>query len=318
MKIQILLFFLLVNFGANCQELIIDENVILKKGIYQNFDEFKHNSPSIPFNYEIISTTKGYGPLNILKHKVYRLNLTRNNAKSIDKIFGFCDGAHVFVNIERPNLKINTDFDSIQFLGLYCYFEYIDNVSFPVPGPAIETITYLSKKAIDINKETIFTLTDKTLKEILENDKKLLFMYAEEGNYDDKIKDYLIMYSKKHLKDQVSREEPLNNKTANVVILKKDNDSTDQLYYNRVYNRLKKDPSIIETKLEKKFYNTGKTKSIGIIVRHNFDGNDQYLYKIGTWRYYYENGNLQEEIIYDINANKLSRKKFDEEGKIIE
>lgn len=317
MKALILLSLLFLYFGANCQELIIDENVVLKKGIYKDFDEFKHNNPSIPFNYEIISTTKGYGPLNIMQHKVYRLNIERSDARDIEKVFGFCDGTHVFVNIERPNLKINTDFDSIQFLGLYCYFKSVESVTFPVPGPGIvtATVTSLREKAIDINKETIFNLTDKSLKEILENDEKLLYMYVEEGIYDDKLKDYLIRYSKKHLKDQISRDEPLTNETANILIQKKENDSTDQVYYNRVYNRLKKDPSIIETKLERKVYNTEKTKSVGIIVRHNFGGNDQFLYKVGSWRYYYENGNLKEEIIYDIRGKKLDSKKLDEDGK---
>jgi hypothetical protein len=35
------------------QELIVDSGVVLKKGVYRNFEEFKNNNPSESYSREI-------------------------------------------------------------------------------------------------------------------------------------------------------------------------------------------------------------------------------------------------------------------------
>ena len=57
---------------------------------------------------------------------------------------------------------------------------------------------------------------------------------------------------------------------------------------------------------EKKYKN-GKTKILGINAKHKLGRNSNYLYKIGTWAFYSENGELEKYIEYDVNGKEVNK-----------
>jgi hypothetical protein len=82
MKYLLQLLFISLYLSAACQKLIIYDSVTLKKGIYKNFDEFKFNCPSIPFNYELTSNTKYEGTFQTGDPLiVYTINLSKKKEK---------------------------------------------------------------------------------------------------------------------------------------------------------------------------------------------------------------------------------------------
>jgi len=103
-----------INYSQN---LIIDDSITLKKGIYQNFKEFKFNSPTIPFEYEILTSD----------NQIYKLKIDKTKTDEIGPIWGFCDGTNIYINTQKDMRKRlvfnpNSQFNKILFLGRYCYF----------------------------------------------------------------------------------------------------------------------------------------------------------------------------------------------------
>lgn len=60
------------------------------------------------------------------------------------------------------------------------------------------------------------------------------------------------------------------------------------------------------TPFERKYKN-GKIKILGINAKHKLGRNSNYLYKIGTWAFYSENGKLEKYIRYDINGKEVTK-----------
>jgi len=88
---RIILFSLLVFIFLTVtgQNLIINDSVY-KDGIYRTFEEFKHNKPSIEFNYNVIVKSRGYGLSNLADQvPFYKIMINKKEGKSIGKVFGF-------------------------------------------------------------------------------------------------------------------------------------------------------------------------------------------------------------------------------------
>ena len=89
-------------------------------------------------------------------------------------------------------------------------------------------------------------------------------------------------------------------------------------YYTNALTTLKENPIVQSARINVNYYRNGKIKFIGLKVRHTA-GVENYEYKTGTWRYYYENGNLKTLIDYDMYEQKNGRyEKYDESGNLIE
>ena len=319
MMIQRLLLFLLVisaskSFG---QMIIIDDNVVLKPGIYKDFEEFKFNNPSILLIYKIDSneykSIDQFNPEN--SHFSYRLIIDKQKAKQIGSVFGFCDGHRIFINETNPIISEKVDFELLQFVGLYSYFEQFVYLPGEMGAPNSSIII---DKMININNGDVTIITDQEIGHILSNDNQLLKQFTALIDKKTNVKDYLALYSLKHKQDGVlCRDKKMTKAEADSFITRQKTDTTDMLYYHRLASKLKTNPAFSDAKFEEEYYENGTRKSIGFNTRCNFDPNDQFLYCVGLWKSFYENGLIKEEIFYSITSKIISRIRYDENGKIV-
>ncbi|MCK4662518.1 MAG: hypothetical protein KAT68_06615 [Bacteroidales bacterium] len=80
------------------------------------------------------------------------------------------------------------------------------------------------------------------------------------------------------------------------------NDSIDKSYdeyFGRIKKELENQKLIEDIKIEKDNYENGKLKFIGIKVKHKYSSRKTSWNQIGTWKYYYSNGNLQQIVNLD-------------------
>jgi len=110
----------------NAQEFIANSlSSDLKIGIYKNFEEFKNNSPSIKLEYQVLEAQKKTaGIFDGMKTTFFYLDISKEAAKKIGKVYGFCDGKNIFINEFKPRLKSTVLFMRVGFVENYCIFEY--------------------------------------------------------------------------------------------------------------------------------------------------------------------------------------------------
>ena len=317
MKKRLLIIFVFIVLRSISQTLIIDDNIVLNRGIYKNFEEFKFNSPSIPLNYKIdtveYNNIDAYTPAR--NHITYRILLKKSEAKQIGPVFGFCDGKYIYINESNVYLGEKSDFELLKFVGLYSYFEQYMFVQGELGTPSSNTILY---KIVNINNGEVSILTQDLAKKIFANDSDILNRYDKENDKKLTLKDYIAMYSLKHKIDGVyCRDKKMTKSEADSFIVRRKTDFPDSVYYNRLASKLMTNMAFSDAKLEEQFYENGKRKSIGFNIRCNFDPNDQFLHCIGLWEFYYETGQLKEELYYSISSKLLSKKRFDINGNLI-
>lgn len=172
----------------------------LKPGIYKNFDEFKYNSPSLDFDYNISSKKRKYGVLN-LKGEVnyYRINIDKKEGKEIGKVFGFSDGKHAYINVKNPYLKKYTEFLRVKKYDNYSYFEEVKSTTI-YTGHAVISTNDFYPKIIDMNSGEVTDLTKKRLRKIIEDDNNLLTDFNNGKHNKQKMKEYLLKYLEKYKK----------------------------------------------------------------------------------------------------------------------
>jgi len=319
MKFQntFLYFLLLLGFSAFSQTIIIDDNVVYKKGLYKDFEEFKFNRPSIPFDFKIDSFE--YKSLEMYtkgdNHFTYRILANKNEAKKIGPVFGFCDGKKIYINESMPLLGEKSDFELLHSVGLYSFFKQYMFVQGELGAQNTSTILY---KSLNVNNGDVTVLMQEDLNVIFANDSVLLKQFSAEKDPKSVIEKYISNYSQKHKIDGVyCRDTKMTRQQADSFIVRQTFDSTDTKYYNRILSKLKTNPAFTDGKLDKSYYDNGKLKSIGFTTRCNFDPNDHFLYSVGVWKLFYETGPLKEIIEYSILSKQLSRTCFDKEGRII-
>ena len=195
-RILLMTFLLIRCFTSQSQPSIINDT-ILKTGIYKNFQEFKTNSPSIEFNYDILTKDEPYGFLGLSKVAVYRIDIEKKKAVDIGEVFGFCDGKHIYINDDDRMLNPKTNFRRIEYLGAYGYFESTFHSISNYTGQGITIMTYLDKKVIDTNTGRVSILDKSTLRTIIADDKELLNEFNNASWKNKKLKDYLIKYLKR-------------------------------------------------------------------------------------------------------------------------
>jgi hypothetical protein len=212
MKRIVLLFcFYIMPLIIYSQELIIDEGVVLKKGIYKTYEEFKNNAPSIPlewdiqsgiFNYSIAgSNTGGVTTQMAYNDTVFKLTIEKPATKEIGTVWGFCDGRNTYINREfsltsgKVIFKPDSKFFKILYLGRYCYF----GSAYP-SGPNNNYIHL--NCAIEFNSGELIEVNKKQVKKIISNDEELLIEYNNEKFWDSRSDSicfqFLKRYSEKH------------------------------------------------------------------------------------------------------------------------
>jgi hypothetical protein len=95
-------------------------------------------------------------------------------------------------------------------------------------------------------------------------------------------------------------------------------------YYDRII-KLSAHPDIETIEISSENYSNGNLKSIGLKAKHNLQyhtddiySSSNYYNEIGTWRYFFENGQLKKVIDYDLNKNKDGRYiEYDNFGNIL-
>ena len=173
--ISVLILLTLIQKGIG-QDTLIIETSNYKPGIYRSFNEFKYNSPSIPFTYSIKENLRRYGKLNMGgKHIEYLLEIDQKEADSIfmkyDKIWGFSNGKDIFVcpaYYSEERIMQHTGFQKITYFGLFCYFEEVSVEFYSGAQTGYENV--LKGKTIYLNTGEMFTLTKTVLKKILADD----------------------------------------------------------------------------------------------------------------------------------------------------
>ena len=106
-------------------------------------------------------------------------------------------------------------------------------------------------------------------------------------------------------------------------LYKTDTSISYQIYYQNILN-LSYNSLFEKIEIVKVEYSNGNVKSVGLKAKHKFGdtGEDIYssiynFYKIGTWRYFYENGQLKKLVDYDLNENKDGRYlEYDSDGNL--
>jgi len=320
MRITLLFLGLSIFVGLYGQQLITDDSIILKRGFYKDFYEFKYNKPSValPPNYPVIVCEQKYGGAksNAI-HLCYMISIDKEQAKSLKNIYGFCDGKDIYIFNNRSLTNTEIVFEQLVFKGRYCIFQRVINKGYiPAPAPLgivvmIPTSKGLSNILIDLNTSKFLFLKPSTLKSIIKDDNEVFNKFKSDKNKKEKLTDYLIEYSLKHKNDIDRNKKDVTTGEINELLNKLPSDSTFDTYYNRVIEKLKTFRDITKIELWQSKYGNGNYRFIGLSAIHKFSFNTTYNYKIGYWRYFYKRGQIQKEIMYDLMEEKIFEREYE-------
>jgi hypothetical protein len=314
-------FLLIALFGFNTlfsQELIVDSGVVLKKGVYRTFDEFKYNNPSITFDGILSSGYRAHGFLLNRRVKYYGIGKILEGSQKSTDMFGFCDGEKVYI---RTNQFIfsSTNFVEVQSLGRYSYFEKIKVHPFfylIIRIPGLFRSRTKEECMIDINNGTIYEVKKSTLREIFSGDTNIVADYERTkkgvSSKGEIIKKYAALY-----RHEIDYSPYIDLDELAKLIYRLPPDTTIADYKKRILSYSKNTAFNTLKVLDKSFKN-GSPKYFGIWAKHDKGYNLDYPYDIGTWYHFYENGQLKEEVNYNLLGKKNGRNiEYDDQGKVI-
>lgn len=270
------------------QELIF--NSTPKRGMYKNFYEFKYNRPSIEFDYEIVEIKRQ--AFNELK-TFYSLLVDKKDTLLPRDIYGFCSEEEIYLNLSKGKLY-GSKFAKLEFLGRYSIYKGTTTVSI---NPAF-ILTYIIPNVLDVIDGDKFPVSAIEIENRIKDDPELLELYKEEKSKELLAVDYIIWYCERNLSRHIIR--PIINDST---ICKFDSDSSYQAYYQRIID-FGVDTSIIDIELREYYYGKHQLKMIGLKSKHIRGKNDEYFYKIGTWRKFHKNGNLKSIENYDFREKR--------------
>jgi hypothetical protein len=186
----------LINAKINSSKYAIINDSIKKPGIYLNFEEFRDNNPSINLNYKIISKEEKYnaGFMKSGLLKFYAIDIPKKEGRKIGEVFGFSDGKQFYIIYDLsgdffPNFLHNFNFNQINYVGKYCYYEIIGTSTagnFSVPT--------LQIKILNLKTGERKLLTKKLLIEIISDNPELLEKFNKDENKNLNLKKYLDEY----------------------------------------------------------------------------------------------------------------------------
>ncbi len=200
-KISALLFAYLISHAVFSQKMIVDDLLNLKKGIYKTFDEFKENTPSIPFEYEVIKVNE----------LAYQLKIDQEKTNFYGSIWGFCDGKTVYINLDfdmsgRNRFRPHSFFGILQNIGRYCYFQfpqvaYTNINAMIVHGrkPLPYVVDFNSGKLLCLNCDmNAGFIKQSHFKKILTRDPELWTTYKNDTSDEDLFYKYITIFCDKY------------------------------------------------------------------------------------------------------------------------
>lgn len=217
--------------GQSLSDIITNHPSNLKKGFYKNFHEFKFNNPSIPFDHKLIPIIKSHSKDKNNQHISWHVDITKEEAKEIGEIYGFCDGKKVYVLEEIyitdyiNKFKPNTNFEEVLYLGRYAFFETINKVNSWATSPwggyyPLEPISIILAipnipggiiiQVINMKSGEVFTLNKKRLEAAIIDDNDLVNDFNSMSNKEKKMLQnqvaILMKYSEKHQLETIITE----------------------------------------------------------------------------------------------------------------
>lgn len=290
--------FILLFYSAFSQELIFSS--MPKPGIYKNFYEFKYNRPSIEFEYDVFEK-----PIQTLNDSYifYGVRLDKKDTLLPKSMFGFCIGGNVYLNLTRGAPVYRSGFVKTEFLGRYCIFKTIKDGGMGAYGVTIQT-SYIVTYVLDVIDGKKFPLTATVVDDMIKDDRELLDAYKQENRKDPVAEEYVINYCKRNLSRHILK--PVINDST---LCKMESDSSFKDYYQRIID-FGIDTAIIDVELRKYYYGKNKLKVIGLKAKHKQGKNEDYFYKIGTWRSFHRNENLKELVNYDFREKENGKSLF--------
>lgn len=166
---------------------------------------------------------------------------------------------------------------------------------------------------LDLNTGNLSVLNQAFLQKNSVYDPELAAKHKFDLGKEIKYKDYIIDYSIKYKNEVIQNN---NEQTTGEIInklYKDSSDSTYEKYYNRIKELLPKVREVKNIGFWESKYGNGNYRFIGLCGYHNLGQNPTYKYKMGVWRYFYKNGNLRKEILYDLRENKIYEKEYKNE-----
>ncbi len=173
------------------QQLITDEGVQLKPGIYRDFYEFKYNRPSIKFDYTVFPP----GPPTYS----YTINISNQTVKAIGAIYGFCDGKDVYLSYSRsPGVPFT--YGKVSYLGRYCIYWFTVMRTLPV---SVTEYFYMPiplgtsdlAAIVDMNTGQKYGLSRKIVEYLIEDDPEIHNRYLSDEKDRENLEAYLVEYS---------------------------------------------------------------------------------------------------------------------------
>lgn len=297
------------------QELIIDDSIKFKKGIYRDFYELKFNNPSIDFDYQIEED-------EFCDITYYKILIDKSRAKSIGYVYGFCDGKDIYINGYISKLTPKSRFFHLKHIVRYCYFEdvFYSSTYNGITGMG-NTTCGLSQNIIDIINGEKIVITKKKIKKLLKQDQDLLNEFTAKlfdsksiKKKEELFEEYVVKFNNKS-NFKINRLMLPNNIDSVLYKLSSDNSYAD--YYKRILG-YSGDPLIIDVFLWESKYKQGNIKHIGLKAQVWENANIDYPLEIGTWRYFHKNGQIMKLIDFNINGYKNGRfLEYDKDGKLL-
>lgn len=317
----------LFHFLCQAQELIIDDSVVFKKGVYKNFEEFKYNKPSIETDFTVIPIQKELrGMDKVYSMTIYELNFYNIELqKSKNSFWGFCDGDNIYIS-DYIVFPFKTTYFKLDSINVYSIYKNIWNIykptnfSYGILGGKNSITNFQPTFTRLCSELTMLDLFDGKIKEFdkinvkyaISDDIVLSKEYKNQSHDTENLKAIIKEYNKRNKANvKLNRKTYLFKDEANELI-RLNNDSSN--YYDILKDTLLKCANFSEVKYITKENNFHKKILEGITVKHHFIELVDSEYKIGLWRYYYANGILKEEKMYDILGNKLYEKNYDKNG----
>ena len=134
----------------------------------------------------------------------YKLVVDANSRASIGKVFGFCDGKHIYINELNHKLQSSTEFNKLEYVGAYCYYEDLLCTSL-FNGRSTINSCYRNSKMIDVNTGEVIYLSKSTFRDLISDNTELLTEYNNERKKKTKYKAYLIRYLEQTESDSDAR-----------------------------------------------------------------------------------------------------------------
>lgn len=158
-------------------------------GIYSSFEEFKKSTPG-PGYITTFSEEKEQGI-------TYYSMSDKEERKKYKKIYGFCDGADIYLNVATlyPAFGRGNRFARVEKIGRYYYLETTRIILVAnVPSP------WVVQLIVDSGTGETTELTNSSLKRIISNDQDLLTEFESEKHKQKELKEYLKRYSERKIK----------------------------------------------------------------------------------------------------------------------